>query len=123
MKEIFEMYKGGYGQIQQLISYLNIVQFFLQHEERGNIIEKLHVFLGIADCLLLILEDETLKMEGVLEPQNRPQQAINSVSIARLARRYIKLERGYQTYNKEYDPYSHTMHPHQILNSHFFEVS
>ena len=32
-KEIFDMYKGGYGQIQQLISYLNVVQFYLANAE------------------------------------------------------------------------------------------
>lgn len=62
------MYKGGYGQIQQLISYLNVVQFYLHHEEKANIQDKLHVFLGIADSILLILEDECNKMEAVLEP-------------------------------------------------------
>ena len=29
----------------------------------------------------------------------------------------------YQAYNKEHDPYTHTLHPHQVFNSHFFEVS
>ena len=85
----------------------------------------MHVFLGIADCILLILEDECNKMEAVYEhrtPMNY-NQTNQSVSVTRLARRYIKLERTYQNYNKEYDPYSHTLHPHQILNSHFFEVN
>lgn len=35
----------------------------------------------------------------------------------------MKLERVYLQQNKEYDNYSHTMHTHQFLTSHFFEVS
>jgi len=31
VKEIFEMYCGGYGQIQTLISFIEIVQFMLVH--------------------------------------------------------------------------------------------
>lgn len=58
MPTIFEMYKSGYGQIQQLISYLNIVKFFLKVEEGAAIRDRTPEFLRIADCVILILEDE-----------------------------------------------------------------
>lgn len=67
--------------------------------------------------MILILEVECQKLEASSEPQLQRQ------SITRIAKRYNKLERIYQAYNKEYDPYTHTLHPHQVFNSHFFEVS
>jgi hypothetical protein len=52
IKEIFEMYKGGYSAIQQLISFINIVLFYLKHEEGATIHEKLPELLAIADCFI-----------------------------------------------------------------------
>lgn len=66
---IFEMYKSGYGQIQQLISYLNIVKFYLKFEEGKFIREHIPEFLRIADCVILLLEDECTKLESCQEPQ------------------------------------------------------
>ena len=60
---IFEMYKSGYCQIQQLISYLNIVKFFLKFEEGSHISDRTDQFLRIADCVILILEDECNKLD------------------------------------------------------------
>lgn len=119
------MYKSGYGQIQQLISYLNIVKFFLKFEEGAAITDRTVEFLRIADCVVLILEDECSKLDASYEPQppHRHQSLNQSISITRIAKRYNKLERIYQAYNKDYDPYTHTLHPHQVFNSHFFEVS
>ena len=45
-----------------------------------------------------------------------------NASITKMAKRYMKLERSYLTQNKEYDSYAHTMHTHQFLKTHYFEV-
>lgn len=91
------MYKSGYGQIQQLISYLNIVKFYLRFEEGQAIKDRTPVLLRIADAVILILEDECSKLEASYEPQpsNRHQSLNQSISITRLAKRYNKLERMY----------------------------
>jgi hypothetical protein len=34
----------------------------------------------------------------------------------------MKLERLYISHNQEYDPYSHTLHPHELLANQHFEV-
>ena len=39
------------------------------------------------------------------------------------AQKYMKLERLYISQNQEYDPYSHTQHPHELLTTQHFEVS
>ena len=64
---IFEMYKSGYCQIQQLISYLNIVKFYLKFEEGNQINDRTAEFLRIADCVILILEDECYKLDASQE--------------------------------------------------------
>ena len=61
---IFDMYKSGYGQIQQLISYLNIVKFYLKFEEGTSVSDRTAEFLRIADCVILILEDECSKLDA-----------------------------------------------------------
>jgi len=35
----------------------------------------------------------------------------------------MRLERFYISQNQEYDPYSHTQHPHELLTTQHFEVS
>ena len=111
---IFDMYKSGYSQIQQLISYLNIVKFYLKFEEGKSIKERTSDFLKIADCVILILEDECTKLDACYDPQqpNKHLYVNQNTSITRIAKRYNKLERMYQSYNKDYDPYTHTLHPH-----------
>ena len=111
---IFEMYKSGFGQIQQLISYLNIVKFYLKFEEGKSIKERTSDFLKIADCVILILEDECCKLDASYDPQPQTKHysSNQNTSITMIAKRYNKLERMYQTYNKDYDPYTHTLHPH-----------
>jgi hypothetical protein len=61
------MYKGGYSQIQSLISLINLVLFYLKHEEGETIYDKLHVLLGISDALIIVLEDECYKMDQASE--------------------------------------------------------
>ena len=34
----------------------------------------------------------------------------------------MRLERLYISQNQEYDPYSHTLHPHELLSTQHFEV-
>lgn len=59
MNSIFEMYKGGYTSIQSLLSLLNTVTFFLQHDRQ--IILSDQTFLVFADYILLLLQDECNK--------------------------------------------------------------
>ena len=35
----------------------------------------------------------------------------------------MKLERYYISQNQDYDPYSHTQHPHELLTTQHFEVT
>ena len=74
--------------------------------------------------MLIALEDESEKFDSVLEqPQDNTQYIGPNLSIMKLTKRYMKLERIYLQQNKEYDNYAHTMHTHQFLTTHFFEVS
>jgi hypothetical protein len=34
----------------------------------------------------------------------------------------MRLEKSYIQYNKVFDPYSHTLHPHHFLSKQHFEV-
>jgi hypothetical protein len=43
-------------------------------------------------------------------------------ATARCAYKYSKLEKSYIQQNKIYDPYSHTVHPHNFLSKNHFEV-
>ena len=73
-----------------------------------------YTYLKIAESLLKALEDEVEKFELVIEQAKEyeiPYIGPN-VSILKLTRRYMKLERIYLMQNKEYEPHSHTMHSH-----------
>lgn len=81
------------------------------------------IFICIAEQLLICLEDESEKFEAVVEVNEYSQYNCGpNYQNNRLNRRYMKLERIYQLQSKEYDNYSNTMHPHQFLTTHFFEV-
>ena len=97
----------------------------LEYCDSAAITQRYHVFLSIADVMIVSLEEENEKFESVLESQQEQQQQLlgPNVSISKLTRRYMKLERVYLQQSKEYDAYSHTMHTHQFLTSHHFEVS
>ena len=61
-KTIFQMYKGGYTQVLNLISYLDVFQYFLKH----GIIkpdQKVHTYLVICEQLLKVLEEEVQKYD------------------------------------------------------------
>jgi hypothetical protein len=96
----------------------------LEHGDTTKVSERIHVFMGIAELMLIALEDETEKFELVLEQMQDQNQLLGpNSSINKLTKRYMKLERVYLQQNKEYDCYAHTMHTHQFLTTHFFEVS
>lgn len=82
------------------------------------------MFIGIAEFMLIALEDESEKFETVLEQLEDPAYMLGpNSSIVKLTKRYMKLERVYLQQNKKFDSYSHTIHTHQFLTSHFFEVT
>lgn len=39
----------------------------LEHGETNKVAERMHVFIGIAELLLIALEDESEKFENVIE--------------------------------------------------------
>ena len=72
--------------------------------------DRKHIFILIADYLLLILEDES----DLFERSCDKFKFISGPNIAlnRITKQYVKMERYYLTQNKDYDPYSNTMHSH-----------
>lgn len=85
----------------------------LEHGDPQKVTDRLHVYIGIAEFMLIALEDESEKFEQVLEyPQDMSQFVGPNLSIMKLTKRYMKLERVYLQQNKEYDSYAHTMHTH-----------
>jgi hypothetical protein len=67
VKEVFEIFKGGYCQVQQLMQYIEIVQFILKHGDSAKVMDRLHVYIGIAEYMLILLEDECDTFEKVIE--------------------------------------------------------
>ena len=122
IKDIFDLYRGSYSSVKQLISFLEVGQFLVKHSENNKIQSKCHVFLGLIDILVLILEDETEKFESILEFRSEHVTFGPNNSLNKLSKRYMKLERIYLQQNREYDSYSHTMHTHQFLETNYFEV-
>ena len=116
------MYRGGYSQIKLLIGYLDIGKFLLEHSSQEKVRNKQHIFIGIAEMITLLLEEESDKFENVLEQRQDSQTVGPNSTINKLTKRYMKLERLYLQENREYDSYSHTMHEHQFLGNNFFEV-
>jgi len=82
-----------------------------------------HTLLGVAELLLKILEVEAGRFDDRAEPDplTRRQPGVESPSSC--AQKYMKLERLYISQNQDYDPYSHTQHPHELLTTQHFEVS
>jgi hypothetical protein len=70
--------------------------------------------------MILILESESERFESVAE-QVVPN-VLGDPLLARLGRRYMKLEKIYVSQNKEYDPYSFSLHAHPFLSKNHFEV-
>ncbi len=66
----------------------------------------------IADYILLILEDENDFFDRCFERYKLPAGSGPNVTLTRLTKQYAKMERTYLLQNKDYDPYSNTMHPH-----------
>ena len=69
----------------------------LEYCDSAAITQRYHVFLSIADVMIVSLEEENEKFESVLESQQEQQQQLlgPNVSISKLTRRYMKLERVY----------------------------
>lgn len=67
---MFEMFKGSYSQIQSLITWIEICQFVLKHTNHESL-KYDHVYLGISDALILMLEDECERFEKIIEPGNQ----------------------------------------------------
>jgi len=112
MNEIIKMYKGGYTQVQHLMGYIDLVTFLLKHGDRQTVLDRKHVFFMIADYILLILEDENEFFDRCYERYKVAAGSGPNVTLTRLTKQYAKMERTYLQQNKDYDPYSNTMHPH-----------
>lgn len=55
--------------MQNLLHYIDLVTFYLQNGEEPQIFDRKHVFMGIAESMLNLLEDESDTFEKMLEPQ------------------------------------------------------
>ena len=110
--------------MQPLIAHADALRFALKHEITPTSLESsVHTLLGVAELLLKILEVEAERFDARAEPdpQTRRQHGVESPSSC--AQKYMKLERLYISQNQDYDPYSHTQHPHELLTTQHFEVS
>ena len=107
--------------MQALMAYLDLVVFMLKHGDQRTVFEKRRVFLLIADIVLLIMEDESEFFDKCFERSKWVPGP--NVTLSKLTKQYCKMERMYLYQNKDYDPYSNTMHTHQLLNKQYFEVN
>lgn len=102
-----------------MIGYAEIVRFCLQYRIlRESFETKIHTFLGIAEVFLKVLEVEAKHFENAQARSNNDPHIRNSPGVETpqsAAQKYMKLERLYISHNQEYDPYSHTLHPHELL--------
>lgn len=89
------MYRGSFSAVKQLMQIIEVGQFLLEHSDQSRIQAKLHVFLGITDLMVLVLEDESDKFEAILEQRQEPLPAGPNNTINKLTKRYMKLERVY----------------------------
>ena len=93
-----------------MIAYIDLLLILLKHNDEKVIVDRKHIFVLIADYILLILEDESDLFDRCCEKfkyMSGPNTALN-----RLTKQYVKMERNYLNQNKDYDPYSNTMHSH-----------
>ena len=69
VRDIFKNFKQGYTSIMGLISYIDLLSFLLKHKII-NTVNKEHIYLGISEQLLKILEDESDRYEAKLDSIN-----------------------------------------------------
>jgi len=119
--------RGGYSKVEPLIAHTEALRFALKHgitptsfDQGGG-----PTLLGVAELLLRVLEVEAERYDQRAEepdPQaSRRTPGVESPSSC--AQKYMKLERLYISQNQDYDPYSHTQHPHELLTMQHFEVT
>jgi hypothetical protein len=81
--DIIKMFKSGYTQVQTLISYIDILLFSLKHCHEKLVMDRKHIFILIADYLLLILEDESDLFERSCDKfkfMSGPNMALNRIT-------------------------------------------
>jgi len=93
------MFKGGYSQIKLLIAYFELVQFVLKYSQEDVVFDKKHLFWGISDMMLLILENESDMFDQVVEQNERNAHYPDPI-LLRQSKRYMKLEKMYVSQNK-----------------------
>lgn len=113
-------FRGGYTSLQKLIAYAEVLRFCLRHRLLKEPEVMAPSALGIAEVFLKVLELEAQSFE---RSQRQPDgQAARGrwpgVEMpSSCAQKYMRLERLYISQNQEYDPYSHTLHPHELASS------
>jgi len=114
---ILPSFRGGYSRVQHLIAHTDALRFALKHQIPPPIENEVHVLLGVADLLLKILEIEADRFDRRADPDTTQRRSPGVESPSSCAQKYMKLERLYISENQDYDPYSHTQHPHELLTT------
>ena len=97
---------------------MDALRFALKHEiTPSNLESKTASLLGVAELILKILEIEAERFDQRAEPDPRSRKQAGVESPSSCAQKYMKLERYYISQNQDYDPYSHTQHPHELLTT------
>jgi len=75
------------------MAYFDVIMFVLKHSDEKTVMDRKHIFLLIADYVLIILEDESDFYDRCFE-RSRNMAAPN-VTLNKMTRQYTKMERNY----------------------------
>ena len=114
--------RGGYSKVEPLIAHAEALRFALKHDITKSPLATNGgpTLLGVAELLLRLLEVEAERYDQRADQPDprepRPTRGTPGVETpSSCAQKYMKLERLYISQNQDYDPYSHTQHPHELL--------
>jgi hypothetical protein len=75
------------------MAYFDTIIFVLKYGDDRQVLDRKHIFLLIADYILLLLEDESDFYDRCFE-RNRAMSAPN-ITLNKMTRQYSKMERNY----------------------------
>lgn len=119
--------RGGYSKVEALVAHTEALRFALKHDFPPAPLASRAgpTLLGVAELLLKLLEAEAERYDQRAE-ETDPQATRRTPGVespSSCAQKYMKLERLYISQNQDYDPFSHTQHPHELLTIQHFEVT